>query len=191
MKRYLNLITDKAKTRLSVRRCVRRWLVVTAIALLCLAQVGVTRWWSYQGAAQARATAEARFDPIRQLKLENAKYKQQIEYLEDNEQVSIALAKNQPVLVLLGLVGQAVSETKQQLCVQQLEFHQDPLAANAAGKPSGKLALEGVSLHGDAITLFTDQLREAIPFAEIDVESTETIEMDEWTKQIFSLTLSF
>jgi len=134
---------------------------------------------------------EALYEPIRALKTENAQLQKKIETLREQERIPLALSREKPVTVLLGLVGKAVADENGQVYLQQLDLQQDALASAASSEPTASIVLKGVGLHGAAVTKFVDSLRTALPFTAVELASTQAVEVNQQTRQTFTIRCSY
>ncbi|NOZ41149.1 MAG: hypothetical protein GXP24_13120 [Planctomycetes bacterium] len=191
MKRSLNLMSERAQKRGLRRGCLRLWTRIFSGVLFMLAVGGFTQWRLCHLEQVKQAAAEAEYEPIRQLKLENRRLRKQIAMLQKTERIPLELAKHQPLLGLVGLATQAVTKQDGKVYLQQIEIEREPLARETAnsshGQPTLSFALVGISIDGSAVTRLTDSLRELGPFVEVELITNHTSHVGKQVRQAFSI----
>ncbi len=191
MKRHLNLMSSQARVRETVRWRTRQWLRVLAVVGLFLAQLGIIQWWRCDQEWEQLDVYEAQYEPFRQMKSENKKVQRQIETILDRERIPLALAKERPVVTLLGTISKAVVESQRLVYIKQLDFHQDILPTGTTNELVGDMVIEGVGIDGKAVAQLTESLRHAVPFADVKLTSTETVDTENQRMQAFTIQCSF
>ncbi len=191
MKRSLNLMSEQARKRGLVRRCLRLWLRLFAGLMLLLTAVGFVQWRACHLEQLKQASAEAEYEPIRQLKLENARLQKQIKAFQEAERIPLELAKHQPLLGLVGLATQVVTEQEGKVYLQHMEIERDPLVLepekHSAGQPILSFSLAGTSIDSSAVTRLADALRNFGPFADVELSTNKTSHIGKQALQAFSI----
>lgn len=164
---YVNLISPAARARQIRRARIRQWrLVLTAVVLLLVPAVGVAWWPVYRGEKRI-AALEMQYEPTRQLMAETCKLRKQIDAARSRGRLALALGKQKPMLTLLGLVGQAVAETEEEVVLATLTFKQPP--GPWSQPDSTRLELSGIGKSGQGTSILTDQLRARLPATEVAI----------------------
>ncbi len=191
MKRSLNLMSEQAQKRGLLRSCLRLWSRVFAGVMLLLAVGGFAQWRICHLEQLKQESAEAEYEPIRQLKLENSRLRKQIALLQESENIPLQLAKHQPLLGLVGLATQAVAEQGGKVYLQQIEIEREPLVFEATrpsnAQPTLSFALTGISIDGSAVTRLTDSLREFGPFTDVELSTNNSSLAGKQVRQAFSI----
>lgn len=172
MKRSLNLMTERSRKREQMRRCLRLWSRVVVGALVVLIVLGAAKWWACSTEEQRQASAEAEYEPIRQIKIENSRLKKQIASLQSTERIPLALKDHQPLLGLIGLATQAVAEQNSSVYLKQMDIERDLLLTEAVSKSELSFSLEGIGLANDSVTQLADTLRKIGPFTNVELEAS-------------------
>lgn len=172
MKRSLNLMSERARKRKLVRSSLRIWSRVVMLVLIVLAVSGLMQWNNCHQEEINRESAEADYQPIRQLKIENGRLKKQIAAILEGERIPLELAKHQPLLSLIGLATRGVAEQRGKLFLTHLEIERDPLP-NLPSKQTSRqsnltFVLDGITANSAAVTQLADLLRTSGPFAEVE-----------------------
>lgn len=185
MKRHLNLMSPQARRSSVVRRARRRWACVLAVVFLALLPFGATRGWRYYRVERRRAAACAEYDPIRQLRAENSRMREQIKALESSQRLLLSLAENKPVVALLGTAAEAVAEQGGAVYLKQLELEQGSLTGDQS--TDSALALEGDARNTRAVEQFVELLKSRGPFRNVDFSANET--SDESGQRLYHFTV--
>ena len=191
MKRSLNLMSERSRKRGQVRRCLRLWTRIAVAVMLLLTVAGVVQWRvSYLGKLN-RDSSETEYDPIRRMKLENARLQKQLASLQEAERIPLELAKHQPLLGLVGLATQAVAAQDEKIYLQQIEIKRVPLlletTKQAKNRSTLSFAIEGFSVDSTAVTRLADSLREKGPFTNVELRTNKTSRVGKQSKQAFAI----
>ncbi|MCA9230678.1 MAG: hypothetical protein KDA57_08500 [Planctomycetales bacterium] len=193
MKRQLNLMSPHARLRVCVRKRIRQWSLVLAALTLLLAPAWFALWWPVHQASQQVATLESRYNPLRQMNKASAEFKRRIEQIQLREKTAIALAKiDTPVVTLIGMVGKAVEESRGRAYVEELNFRQS--ASVLSEQESANLAaieIGGRAIDEDAVDHLAKALKTALPFAKVQIKSSQPEKINEQPLQQFSMECSF
>lgn len=173
MKNSINLMSDRAVAREATRRRLRQWASVLGLVVLVLAPIGGWRWWRTHRLARERAAATARYEPVRQMKSENAALAEEIETLRSTQGVQLALAAERPVLALVAVASSAVAEQGGVVFLRQLDVEQDPLAATDSEASRSSFVVEGAAYDARAVARLADALKEAAPLANVNVNTSD------------------
>ncbi len=191
MKRSLNLMSERSRKRGQVRRCMRLWTRIAVAVLLLLTAAGVMQWHSSYLERMKRDSSESEYEPIRRMKLENARLQKQLTSLQEAERIPLELAKHQPLLGLVGLATQAVALQDERIYLQQIEIERVPLlletTKQAKIRSTLSLAIEGFSVDSTAITRLADSLREKGPFTDVELSTNKTSRVGKQAKQAFAI----
>lgn len=191
MKNHLNLMSENARMRESVRSHIRLWVRIWMVSFLALGIAGFVIWWPAHKASSFRAQLEAEYEPIRLMKAENKSLQQKIESLNQQEDHILSLTDQFPTITLLGLLGEAVDATEKKVFLNEVDFELgDPNQATSE-KQITSLLLEGFSLQRSAITKLTDSLQANLPFANIQLQSATDIRVNEQPMLAFTIECTF
>lgn len=183
MKKSLDLLSKKSHQRNQFRKCLRIWTGILVGTLVCCSVVGLFKWYSCQQLATAQASAEAEYEPIRQLNLENARLKKQIEELEKAEIIPLKLAVHEPLLALVGTATTAVSQQQERVYLQEFAIERAPLSLEDSGASLTTVLLEGFSEDMNSVEQLSDAMRKLDPFVEVDL-TTQNIAVSDSQQQV-------
>lgn len=187
MRRKLNLMSLKSHKRRKIRCCVRLWSrLLAAVACLVIA-IGLWQWRTFSQVQARRESAEAEYEPVRKLKIENVRLRKQIAELEQVETIPLKLAEQQPLLGLVGLATQAVSERGNSLYLTQLEIERPPLTLDAKQSSELSVALYGVSLDNASAQQLSDWLRTTKLFSNVEIQTNEKLATGQLPRRAFSI----
>jgi hypothetical protein len=147
-------------------------------------------WWPVHVRSQQRGALEAQYEPLRQMKMENKSLQREIDETLDNSQLELALSNQTPVVTLVGVVSRAAAETDGKVFLDNLAYSQRAETQAAEGGES-IVTLEGMGADAVAVGQFADRLKSAVEFAEVRVESVETIEINQRPMQVFKIEFAF
>jgi len=187
MKKSLNLMTARSQQREQIHRCLRVWTRAVAVAFLVLSIVGFAKYRTCRQEEQRQAAAEAEYEPVRQLKIENSRLTKGIESLESSEWLALALAKQQPLLSLIGFATQAVAEQGNRVYLKQVDIERDISLPNVAATSKLSFSLEGEANQAEAIKLLANTLRDTGPFANVELETVDKATAALRVEQPFSI----
>ena len=187
MKHSLNLMSEPARKRELLHRCVRLWLRLLAGVVTVLVLCGISEWRACQIEQSRYAAVDAEYEPIRQLKIENGRLQKEINALREAERIPLELAKSRPLLGLLGLATSAVTQQNGRVYLKQLEIERDPLDLNPKVNPMLRFAIEGVSVDTSAVTRLANSLREDGPFANVELHNMRSTLVGKQEQQTFNI----
>jgi Tfp pilus assembly protein PilN len=187
MKRHVNLMSSSARVRTIVRTRIRQWSLACICVVTVFAPLLLYSWWPVYQKGQNIAVLEAQYEPIRQQKISNRAFQEQIEQIHANEHIALALAKiDTPVVTLLGLVGKAVSGAHESVVLERVKFSQDTMLQNAnASNTEPAIDLAGFGLDDNAVNLFASSLQAAFPFGKVELQLSEYEEIHQQRMQRF------
>ncbi|MGI9427244.1 MAG: PilN domain-containing protein [Bythopirellula sp.] len=187
MKQSLNLISERARKRELLHRCLRLWSRVLAGSVTVLVLYGVSEWRACQVEQSRYAAVDAEYEPIRQLKIENGRLQKEINALREADRIPLELAKSRPLLGLLGLATSAVTQQHGKVYLKQLEIERDPLDLSSTTNPMLRFAIEGVSVDSSAVTRLADGLRDDGPFANVELNNMRSTLVGKQEQQTFNI----
>ena len=170
MKHNLNLMSERARKQEQIRNCVRTWLRILSVVVVVLTVFGLFDYRDCRLKATDHELAEAEYEPTLQIKRENVRLRKEIEAIEQEEQLLLALSKEQPVISLLGLVTETVAKHEGDVYLQQLEIERTPLALEEQDLSTLRFAIQGMAKESVLATQFADSLREIGFFAEVQLD---------------------
>ena len=187
MKKSLNLMSAQACKHEQIRCCLRLWTRLLATVLVCLVLCGAVLGHSHHTEQSKLELVEAKYKPVRLLIQENTQLRDEIDLLQKQERIPLTLAKHQPLLGLIGLATQAVSEHGDSVYLQQIEIERDPLAESAADGPTLTFLLSGISLDSTAPKQLVNTLHELGPFTTVDFQINKTTRVGNQSLQAFTI----
>jgi len=123
----------------------------------------------------------------------NKEYQKSIERVRAQEKTALALAKiDTPVVTLLGIVGQAVANNQGNVALENLDFRQS--AAVLSSQPTDEqtsIEIAGKGIDENSVNQLATDLRSALHFAEVQIQSSEPERIHEQQIQKFSIKFSF
>jgi hypothetical protein len=187
MKRHVNLMSGQARVRSIVKTRVWQWSLAFACVVTVFAPLLFAAWWPVHQKSQNIAVLEAQYEPIRQQKISNRAFQEQIEQIHAKEHTALALAKiDTPVVTLLGLVGKAVAGAHKSVVLERVKFSQDTTLQNTnASSPKPSIDLAGLGLDDNAVNLFVSSLQAAFPFGKVELKFSEYEEIHQQRMQRF------
>lgn len=190
MSNYINLMTSRARVRECSRTRVRQWSRILVAVMGMLALHAAIVWWPIYTNSQRCAALEAQYYPLRQMKSANRKLEAQIAHTLDRSQLELALSKQTPVLTLVGVVSQAVAERRGKVFLEQISYKQDAQGPESGDSPA-EVALKGFSDNPNAVKQLAESLRSALPFADVQLQPIQSIELNDYPMQTFQIKCCF
>lgn len=187
MRSTINLMSPRSHKRRKIRRCVRLWSRLLAAVVGLVIAVGLWQWRTYSQVQVRRESAEAEYEPVRKLKIENVRLRKQIAELEQVETIPLKLAEQQPLLGIVGLANQAVSEQGGSLYLTQLEIERPPLTLDAEQSSELSVAIYGVSLDNASAQQLSDWLRTTMLFSDVEIQTNEKLATGQLPRRAFSI----
>jgi hypothetical protein len=187
MKNSLNLMSERARKRELLHRCLRLWSRTLGGVVAVLAVYAIVEWRACQVEQSRYAAVDAEYEPIRQLKIENGRLQKEINALRKAERIPLELAKPRPLFGLIGLATSAVSQQRGMVYLKQLEIEREPLNLRPQTSPMLRFAIGGVSVDSSAVTRLADSLRDAGPFANVDLNNMRSELVGKQEQQTFNI----
>ena len=183
MKRHLNLLTERFRLRMLVRRRLREWGIVAGVILSAsLAWIGYQRTHiSYlQAELAARLTQSA---PVARMRERNARIGSQISLLQERQTLLAQLQQGKLPYQVIALVSRSAGQNQDaihvaELVLAQAEVAQSPPATPATEQPAPKpreetvLLLKGTASDNLAVARFVAALRRSNAFSDVDLKSS-------------------
>ena len=187
MSTYINLMSHRARVRECIRSRLRQWLCLLAATLAVVMLHAFVSWLPVHSSSLHRDALEARYEPYRQMKLENRQLTQQIADAKGNNKLELELTKETPVLTLVGLVSQAVSETDGNIFLKHINFSQEGSPTNRNANDVEQVALSGLGTDSVTVQRFSERLKTVLPFAKVQIRQTESVEVGDHAMQSFQI----
>jgi len=187
MNRAINLMSERARIRQSLRIGIRRWSRILMIVLAILALHALVVWWPTKVSGLDRAALEAQYEPIRLMKLENGELSKKIAESQQQNPLELALAARTPVLTLIGLVGLAVEGSNGQVFLEQIDYQQSNLPSQPTVRPQDQLVLTGIGANPESVKLLVERLKQELPSVGIQIRQIETIQVNQQVMQSFQI----
>jgi hypothetical protein len=191
MKRSLNLMSLSTRRQECIRTRLRQWSVVLVAVIVLIVIVTTERYIAYRYTARQQFALEAKYEPITELKKANKHLANQIVLIRAEEQFVLALSEREPTITLLGLVSAAVAEGNSHVFLKKIELTN--IASESAPQDGSSTILEvvGIGNGGAAVKQFTEALQNSLPFAKVDITSTNDYSLKQQPMQDFSLQCNF
>lgn len=190
MRSSLNLMSLATRRQECLRARLRQWLAILGVTAAGLCLFGAERYWAYQHAAHKQLRMEAKYEPIADLQKSNKSLTRQIDAIRKEEQFVLALSNREPVVTLLGVLGESIADSDNHVFLQKIELN-NAIESNSAATQQSTLELAGIANSGSAVKDFTDTLQSSIPFGKVGVTSTKEQRLKQQTVQDFSLQCTF
>jgi len=190
MTNHVNLMSPRARVRECTRTRIRQWSRILAAAAGLLALHAAVTWWPAHVRSLQRAALEAQYEPLRQMIMDNKALVRKIAGRLDESKLELALSKQTPVATLVGLVGRAVADTQGKMFLDKIAFRQDE-GDGAAGGALSHVTLEGISADPAAVGQLAELLKSSLAFANVQVGTVESIEVNHHPMQTFQIECSF
>ena len=188
MNNSLNLMSAAARRKSLLRATVTIWLKVYMMAALILATDWGLAWWDGRNATLTRESLESQYAPINRVKTESRTYLAEIEKLEEQERVPLAISVQRSALALLGSVSQAASQTK--VYVQQFDFRDaGDVASSMASQRT--LQLRGIGQDDEAVSGFVEMLKGMKMFSRVQLVSSVSKQVNDQMVREFQVECSF
>ncbi|MEM8945439.1 MAG: hypothetical protein AAGD11_09660 [Planctomycetota bacterium] len=187
MKTSLNLVSERSRKRNEVRRCLRVWSRVLAVVALIATIIGIGQWYVCSQKQSKQASAEAEYEPVRQLKIENVRLRKEISNLQRAEIIPLKLAKHQPLLGLVGLTTKAVNSQQQRVFLKRLEIDREPMQLDPSAQATLTVGLRGIANDASAAQQLADYLRKLGPFESVDLTTRDLPSVGQQQQFAFSI----
>jgi len=193
MKRHLNLMSSQSRVHACIRIRIRQWARALAIVSALLVPTWFLFWWPVHQEGQHVATLDAKFEPLRQMNRASKGFQQNIERIRAQETTALALAKiDTPVVTLLGMVSKAVANTQGNVVLENLDFHQSAtVLSQEETEERISVELQGRARDEFSIDQLANDLRSALPFADLQISSSKPERIHQQQMQIFTIQFSF
>ena len=171
----VNLMSEKSQVRESYRTCLRQWSKLLLLAAVAIVIHGLVTWWPVRNHSQQLETLEAQYEPIRQFKAQISKLNRKIAATQAGYELELALSEQTPMVPLVGVLNRVVAEGRGNVFFKHFDYvQQGPLD----DQPTETVLLEGYGTDSRSVAALAHRLRQAMPFAEIELRNTETIEVN-------------
>lgn len=185
MNTYVNLMSQRALDRQCYRARLKQWSQILALTALAIAVHSMTIWWPARNDRLHLEALEAQYKPVSESKLEIVKLNNTIASTKTNYELELAISVDTPASTLLAIVGNAAEATHHRVFLEEVTYRQQgPLAKRP---PEEHVSVAGIGINTSAIGIFVQHLRTSMPFAEINVRNTETIEVNRQPMQSFRI----
>jgi len=174
----INLMTTESRRRAILRSALRHWSKAGVLSLVSLTCLWTFDWWQAQKASTERDIVEQQYEPVQRLKAEIQTAKVQLNDLQTNESLAIAMATPRSTLSLFGCVSKAAGEADQSVHIQNLDFTgTDEIVFE--GTTASQLKIRGIGRDAVAVTRFVDQLRAEDVFTKVELTSTSAMKLND------------
>lgn len=170
MTRQLNLMPNAAFRRQAVAQAIAFWSRVLLAALIVCGALVASQAWSSQEAKQVRDALEAQHEPVKQLRSDIRLLSARVAGLTSEKKLALELATNQPMVTLLGELGDATAYAGGELFVESLSFERRPSTTEAPAAQA--LQIQGAGRDNLSVTRFAEHLRSSGLFQEVQLTST-------------------
>ncbi len=187
MNDHVNLMSRQARIREIRRTRLRQWAKISGVVAVLLVPPSLLAWWPVYQQRQRLAALESQYEPVREMIAVTKSYRHRIEQIQQEQRLALALAKQTPVVTLLGLIGKAVARSQGQVYVQHVAFRQAADPWPDAREGTGVVIVEGLAIRDHSVTELTAELRSVVPFTEVELDCAETVTVQNEPRQSFTI----
>ncbi len=197
MKRHLNLMSRRSRVRISIRTRLRQWTTVLAALAALLAPTWFVFWWPVHQQGQHTAALDVKLEPYRQMNQASKGFQNNIARVRAQEKTALALAQiDTPVVTLLGMISKAIANHQGRVVIENLEFHQSAavLSEHAPKHEANvqiSIDIEGLGIDADSVNRLANEFRSALPFADVQIKSSEPQHINQQPMQLFFIQCAF
>lgn len=187
MKRSLNLMSARAHQRNVIRKCIGFWSRLLLGLLVVLTGLGIAKWRICDAEAQKQASAEQEYEPSRQMKTEAARLRQQLELLRNSERVTLVLAKQEPLLSLIGLASSSLGEHQEEIHLLEVSCERETFPGKNLNSPQLHFVLEGTSREELPVDEVVKTLESHRLFSSVKLSRQSQVAVSEANPHLFSI----
>ena len=191
MSLYVNLMSEQARMRQLRHERLQQWSRIVLAEIAMLLPLAAYVWLPAFQENQQLAALQSQYEPIRQLIATNKSIREKIELVREKDRLTLALSNSVPVVTLMGLLGQAVNQLQGQVYINGLELQQDRHPWKENGQKSVVLTLQGLGADSGAARQFAEALQEVLPYASVQLTSSDTITVGGQPRLSFAMKGSF
>lgn len=184
MSRTLNLLTDRFRLRMLLRRRLRQWGAVCAV--VGAVSLGWTGWRVLDvRALHAQLTdRQAVAAPLARMQGESRRIQKQLDVLNRRQSLLALLEQGKLPYQVVAVISRSTRQCEGQVQVRELLLSRHQVEKPAAAAPSGRptaakpetmerilLTLKGVAADNLAVARFVTALRESAAFEHVDLRS--------------------
>ncbi len=185
MRSSLNLMSLAARRQECLRTRLRQWLALLGVTAAFVCLFAAERYWTYHHAVHKQLRLEAKYEPLAELQKSNKSLTRQIDTIRKEEQFVLALSNREPVVTLLGVLGESIANSNNHVFLQKIELSHAVESTSPVARQS-TLELAGIANSGPAVKDFADALQRALPFDKVGVTSTKEQRLKQQSVQEFS-----
>ncbi len=191
MKNSLNLMSLSARRRECIRTRLRQWGRVLTAVFALVAVVTTERYIEHRSIAHQQIALESKYEPVTELKKANKHLASQIALIRAEEQFVLALSEREPTVTLLGVISTAVADGGSHVFLKKIELNNMASESAPQNESSTILELVGTGDGGAAVNQFVKTMQTSLPFAKVDITSTQDYRLKQQSLQDFSLQCNF
>jgi len=177
MKRYVNLMSERAQFRVTARRQLRRWMLALALLIGILVPLSGMRWREHCRVQREHEALEACYEPVKRLNALNVKLRNEATALVRDERIPLELSRSRPAAVLLGLASAAAAASQGELFIERLDIAQNTPRGESEPAVPGRMIIEVAATLTYDVAGFVKALHKA-PIGEVKVTSDEVVTVD-------------
>lgn len=186
MTSYVNLMTREARVRRCYCDCIRLWSRLLAVAVVLLSVHFLVNWWPVHTRNLDLQALEAHYQPLHKQKLGIGRLSRQISNLQSQAQLELAIARDTPPLSLLGILADTLADCQGKAFFERINYSQSG-SYESRSHESERLTLEGLATDPWAVETLAEGLRTALPFAKVEIKTSEAIEINRHPMQSFHI----
>ena len=186
MSTYVNLMSHRARLRQSFQDRMKLWLRALVIVVSAVGIHALVTWWPLYAQRLDLEALEQHYQPLQEKKFAIGKLMKRIATTEEHFGLEIAISEDTPVLTLIGLLGESVSESQGQVFLENIDYQLKGSILNPA-ESSEQVIITGIGADPWAVQALTESLRTALPSSLIEVRESETIEINRKQMQSFRI----
>jgi len=197
MKRHLNLMSRRSRLRISIRTRLRQWTIVLATVAALLVPTWFLIWWPVHQQGHHTAALDTKLEPYRQMNQASKGFQKNIARVRAQEKTALALAQiDTPVVTLLGIISKAIANHQGRVVLENLEFHQSAAvlsehAPKHEANVQTSIDIEGLGIDADSVNRLANEFRSTLPFADVQIKSSEPQSINRQPMQSFFIQCTF
>jgi hypothetical protein len=173
----MNLVPKSFQRKLLVRKRVRQWFPLCAVALaISVVAVGEVGYRLRILSVEA-AKLDATLQPMNEMSRKADEVAARLKSMVGHESVLHEIVGVQRPISLLAVISRSAGESNSRLQIRKLMVQQVPAETSGAAKPpvtSTEITIHGVALDDAAVAAFVQSLKNSQAFVTVELKSTSS-----------------
>ena len=186
MMTHVNLMTQQSRKRQCYRDRLRLWSRLLMFAAIVVAIHFAVNWWPHHAQSLDLQALESHYKPLHEQKVGIGKLTRQLSSTRKSYELELAISRDTPALSLVGLLSDAVARCQGKVFLEKIDYIQNGSFENRT-KNSDRLSLDGLATDPWAVEHLAEELHKAMPFAEVEITTSEPIEINRHPMQTFQV----